>query len=144
MLVNSSRHLLLYDRDCGFCRWSMAWVLRLDRRRALEPLAIQDAPARGLLADLDEDERMASAHLVSPSGERHSGGALAAPTLRLLPGGGAPAALAERIPGVVDAVYRFVARNRMAFGRPVTEGAKRRADALIAARGGPRVEKLRQ
>lgn len=130
-----NRHVLLYDRDCGFCRWSTGWLLRLDRARRLEPVAIQDPRGCELLADLDHEERLDSAHLVDPAGERFSAGAIAAPALRQLPGGGPLAALADRLPGVVKRSYRFVARNRSRFGRLVTDGAKRRADALIAARG---------
>ena len=31
------RVTLLYDRDCGFCRWSLAWFLCWDRRHVLRP-----------------------------------------------------------------------------------------------------------
>ena len=130
----SGRHLVLYDRDCGFCRWSVAWVLRLDRRRALQPLALQDPRAIGLLPGLDEEERMRSAHVVAPDGRRFTGGAAAGPVLHLIPGASPLAAAAERCPRAVERAYRWVADHRTAFGRPVTDGAKRRADAVIAKR----------
>ncbi len=83
----SDRHLILYDAECGFCRRSLGWILRWDRRGELEPVALQDPRAAELLADLEPEERMDSWHLVSPAGERWSAGAAAAPLLRLLPGG---------------------------------------------------------
>ncbi len=132
----SARHLLLYDRDCGFCRWSVAWILRLDRRRALEPLALQDPRAPGLLPGLSEEERMRSAHIVTPDGRRHTGGAAAGPVFRLIPGGSPLARIAERFPRAAEGGYRWVADRRSAFGRPVTDAAKRRADAVIAEREG--------
>jgi predicted DCC family thiol-disulfide oxidoreductase YuxK len=132
-----SRSALLYDRDCGFCRWSMAWALRLDRRHEFEPVPIQSARGERLLAGLEPHERLDSAHLVSPGGERVSGGAIAGPVLRRVPGGGPFAAVAERLPGATERAYRFVADHRSWFGRLVTAGAKRRAEALIAARAGP-------
>jgi predicted DCC family thiol-disulfide oxidoreductase YuxK len=133
----SARHVLLYDRDCGFCRWSVGWVLRLDRRRALEPLALQDPRAPGLLQELSEEERMRSAHVVTPEGHRFTGGAAAGPVVRVIPHASPLAVIAERFPGAAERVYRWIADHRDVFGRPVTEAAKRRADALIAERAGP-------
>jgi predicted DCC family thiol-disulfide oxidoreductase YuxK len=108
---------ILYDRDCGFCRWSMAKILHWDRRDALRPVALQDPEADRLLPALDHETRMASWHLVSPNGRVHSGGAAAAPLLRLLPGGRPLASLAAAMPKTTDRLYRFVARHRDQLGR---------------------------
>ena len=113
----SGRHLILYDADCGFCRRSLGWILRWDRRGELEPVALQDPRAAELLADLEPGERMDSWHLVSPSGERWSAGAAAAPLLRLLPGGTPPASILAAAPHTTERAYRFVAGHRGAFGR---------------------------
>ena len=78
---------VLYDADCGFCRWSLAQLLALDRRQRLRPVALGTSEANGLLADLDPEARAASWHLVSPDGRRWSAGEAAPPLLRLLPGG---------------------------------------------------------
>jgi len=45
------RAVLLYDRDCGFCRWSAAKLMAWDRGRRLLPVPIQDPQADRLLAD---------------------------------------------------------------------------------------------
>ena len=131
-----ARWAILYDRDCGFCRWSLAVVLRGDRGRMLRPVALQDPEADRLLAGMTEEERMASSHLVGPDGAVATAGAAAAPLFRLLPGWRPLAALAARFPRATERAYRWVADHRGLFGRFVTQAAKRRADRLIEARRG--------
>jgi predicted DCC family thiol-disulfide oxidoreductase YuxK len=130
--------VLLYDADCGFCRWCVAKALSWDRGGRLRPLALQDPAADELLAGLDEDERMGSWHLVDCDGRRHSGGAAFAPLLTLLPRGGRLAELAARFPRVVEAGYSAVAGRRSWFGRLIPAAAKRRADAVIGWRASDR------
>ena len=125
---------ILYDADCGFCRWALGWELRLDHRHELLPLAIQDPEAQALLAGVPAERRLESWHLVDESGIVVSAGAALAPLLADLRGGRAPAALARRAPRLADRAYRRVAANRSRLGRPVSDAAKLRADELIAAR----------
>jgi predicted DCC family thiol-disulfide oxidoreductase YuxK len=129
-----ARATILYDSDCGFCRWSLAKLLRWDRRGALRPLALQHPEATSLLAGMSEGERMASWHLVDAAGEVRSGGAALPGLLRLLPGGSPLASVAERAPRLRDRGYRWVAGHRSWFGRLLSERAKRRADLRIADR----------
>jgi predicted DCC family thiol-disulfide oxidoreductase YuxK len=125
---------LLYDSDCGFCRWSLGKVLAWDRRAQLRPLSLQSREAKALLAEMPEEERMGSWHLVAPDGEVRSAGAGIAPLLRLLPGGSPLGAFAARTPHLMERGYRFIASNRGLWGKLVTDGAKRRADKRIAGR----------
>jgi predicted DCC family thiol-disulfide oxidoreductase YuxK len=125
---------LLYDRDCGFCRWSLAQLLALDRHGRLRPIALGTPEADALLADLTPEQRDASWHLVSPEGRRWSAGAAAPPLLRLLPAGRAPAALLASAPRATERVYRWVADHRSTLGRMLPSSAKRSADARIAQR----------
>ena len=111
-----SEAVLLYDADCGFCRWAVDKVLAWDRAAALRPVALQSPEAAGLLSGLSEPTRMASWHMVIDGGV-YSGGAVAAPLLRLLPGGRPLASIADAFPGLTDRVYRLVARNRDGLGR---------------------------
>jgi predicted DCC family thiol-disulfide oxidoreductase YuxK len=129
-----ARATVLYDSDCGFCRWSLAKLLRWDRHNFLRPVALQDPEAASLLPGMSEEERLASWHLVDPSGEVHSAGAALPWLLRLLPGGAPLAVLAARAPRLRDRGYRWVAEHRSWFGRLLSERAKKRADLRIAAR----------
>jgi predicted DCC family thiol-disulfide oxidoreductase YuxK len=110
-------------------------VLAWDRRRVLRPVALQDPEAQRLLAAMEEEERMASWHLVMPDGRVFSGGAAFAPLGRLLPGARPAAGFAERFPRAADRAYRLVADHRSALGRLVTDGAAARARRRIEARG---------
>jgi predicted DCC family thiol-disulfide oxidoreductase YuxK len=125
---------VLYDRDCGFCRFSIGLLLAWDRRRALRPVAIQSKEGQALLAELPPAERLASAHVVEVDGRLRSGGAVAAPVLRLLPVGGPLARLAERSPRLADRCYRTVANSRGTLGRLLPARAKRWADSAIERR----------
>jgi predicted DCC family thiol-disulfide oxidoreductase YuxK len=126
--------ILLYDRDCGFCRWSLGKLLAWDRRGRIRPVSLQSREADELLGGMSEEERMGSWHLIDAGGEVQSAGAGIAPLLRLLPGGRPLAAVAGRMPGAMERGYRFVAGHRSVWGKLVTDGAKRRADGRIAAR----------
>jgi predicted DCC family thiol-disulfide oxidoreductase YuxK len=125
---------VLYDNDCGFCRWSLGVILRADRHRRLRPVSLQSTEADTLLRDLTPEGRMASWHLISPTGERESAGAALPKLLALLPGGRLPAAGLARIPALDERGYRWVADHRSSFGRVISRRAKRRADELIARR----------
>ena len=130
----AARLAVLYDADCGLCKWLLSWLLRRDRTRVLRPVALQGDEARELLADLSPQERMASWHLISASGERDSGGAALAPLLRALPGGAPAALVVARLPRLTDRAYRWVAANRTQLSRLVPARSKRRASELVRAR----------
>ena len=108
---------VLYDDDCGFCRWSAERLRRWDRRGRLRFATIQGPTGDRLLGDLDETTRFGSWHVVTPDGRRRSSGAALAPTLEHLPGGRPLAALARVAPSLTDAAYRAVARRRTTIGR---------------------------
>jgi len=134
----AQRWLVLYDADCGFCMWLLAVLLRWDRRGRLRPAPLQGPEAGERLAGLDPEERMASWHLISPDGVRSSGGAAIAPLMRLLPGGGLPAAVFARFPAATERGYRWVAENRSGLSRWVPKGSKDRArESVGEAAGSP-------
>jgi predicted DCC family thiol-disulfide oxidoreductase YuxK len=110
---------IVYDSECGFCRWSLRKVLAWDRRDQLTPLALQDAEAARLLAAIPERERFASWHLIASDGHVYSAGDAVAPLLRLLPGGRPLAAIAAAFPRLTGRAYFLVARNRSKLGRLV-------------------------
>jgi predicted DCC family thiol-disulfide oxidoreductase YuxK len=127
--------IVLYDADCGFCRWATAWALRRDRDRVLAAAPIQSARGGELLADMPASERLRAAHVVLDGGVRRSGGAAAADVLSALPSTRALGRLAKRLPRTTALLYGVVAARRGSFGRLVGEDARGRADELLAASG---------
>jgi predicted DCC family thiol-disulfide oxidoreductase YuxK len=125
---------VVYDDECGFCRWCLAKVLAWDRRGALRPVALSTPEAARLLDGMALAERGASWHLVEPGGRVHSGGAAFAPLARRLPGGRPLAALAARFPRAAERAYQAVADHRTPIGRLIGPAARRRADRRIAER----------
>jgi predicted DCC family thiol-disulfide oxidoreductase YuxK len=117
------RHVVLYDGDCGFCRWSLDRLLRWDRGGRLRAAPIQSREGDRLLADLSRQDRLASWHLMTPDGRRYSGGAATGPLVRLLPAGAPVALIAETFPRSTDRLYRWVTRNRHTLGRRLGEQA---------------------
>ncbi|HEX6586052.1 MAG TPA: DCC1-like thiol-disulfide oxidoreductase family protein [Solirubrobacterales bacterium] len=126
--------MLLYDEDCGFCRWTLSKVLAWDRRRALRPVPLDSPEADRILAGMSPDQRAASWHLLDPDGRVQSAGAAFPSLFRLLPGGRPLAAVSARAPRLSERGYRFLADRRSRLGRLVTDGAKRRADRRIGER----------
>ena len=117
--ADEATHSLLYDSDCGFCKWSLDKILLWDRRGRLRPVAIQSAEGQRLLSELDPAARLDSWHLAGPGGELASAGAGAAPLARLLPGGRPLAFAFERLPRTTDRAYRWVASHRDRLARLV-------------------------
>jgi predicted DCC family thiol-disulfide oxidoreductase YuxK len=129
----SAHAIVLYDEDCGFCRWSLAKLLAWDRQGRLRPVAIQSTEGGRLLAGLSEEQMLASWHLVC-EGRRYSAGAAFPPLLRLLPGGAPLARLSAAMPRLSERGYACVARHRGRFGGLLTDRAKDRADERIGRR----------
>ncbi len=133
---------MLYDRDCGFCRWSLAHLLEFDRRVRLRPVALQDPEAGELLQGMEAERRYASAHLVTADGKVYSGGAAVAPLLDVLLAGAPLSNAARLLTGPLSLGYGLVARNRKLLGRPLSAQAKVRALERID-RHGPAAARLR-
>lgn len=137
MVPPSTQHqpwLVLYDGDCGFCKWLLAGLLRFDRAERLRPIALQRPEAEALLADLDPGRRMESMHVVAPDGTRASAGEALPALLGLLRGGRAPAAVLARFPRLTSAGYRWVATHRIGISRFVPRRAKQRAAERVRER----------
>jgi predicted DCC family thiol-disulfide oxidoreductase YuxK len=112
---------VIFDDDCGFCRWSIDRLRRWDRGDRIRLVTLRSAEADRLLAAMSAERRYASWHLVTPDGRVASGGRAVAPLLRRLPGGAPLAAIASAVPGPTDAAYRLVARNRGRLGELLGE-----------------------
>jgi predicted DCC family thiol-disulfide oxidoreductase YuxK len=130
--------VVLYDRDCGFCAWLLAWLLRWDRGRRLRPAPIQGPEGDARLAGVAPADRLASWHAVDADGRVFSGGAALTEVLRRLPGGSPLARATARVPRLTERAYAFVATNRRTLARPLRLRGVARARASIAARAAPR------
>ncbi len=125
--------LVFYDEECGYCRWSVAQLLRFDRDQRLRLIAIQSPEGDRLLADVAPELRLASAHLIDGEGRLFSGGDAAAPIAAALPRLAPTAPLLGRLSGPVNASYNLIAANRERIGRLVGVSSRERADRAIAA-----------
>jgi predicted DCC family thiol-disulfide oxidoreductase YuxK len=128
------RAIVLYDDDCGFCRWSLGVLLSWDRGRLLWPAPINDPVGDRWLAGMPVGDRLASWHLVQDGGRVSSAGRALAEALAYVPGGVVVAPLLRLAPGLVERAYRLVADHRSAFSRFVPRRAVRRATARIQDR----------
>ena len=64
--------IVLYDADCGFCRWAIAWAVRRDHHHVLVTVPIQSPLGSELLVDIVPSDRLRSAHVIRDDGCRHS------------------------------------------------------------------------
>ena len=111
------RAVVVYDRDCGFCRWSADRIRAWDHRGRLRFVPLQAREADTLLHDVPPERRSTSWHLVETDRRVWSAGAALPRLLRTLPGGTPVAVLAEAMPGLTDLAYARIARRRGALGR---------------------------
>ena len=125
--------IVLYDADCGFCRWAMAWAMRRDHHHVLVSVPIQSPLGCELLVDVVPSDRLRCAHVVRDDGCRRSGGAAAADVLSVLPSTRVLGRLARGLPRTTALLYGVVAARRMSFGRLVGKQARQRADRLLGA-----------
>jgi predicted DCC family thiol-disulfide oxidoreductase YuxK len=110
--------VLIYDGDCGFCRYWLARVRRHVGER-MEYIAFQDPQVPLRFPDLSIKRLKESVHFVASDGKVHHGARAVFEALAL---GGMklPIRAYRWIPGgalLSEAVYRFVARRRKFFGR---------------------------
>ena len=108
---------VLYDEDCGFCRWSADEFRAWDARGRLTFAAIQSAGGAELLHAVPVARRLDSIHAVTPDGRVWSGGQAVRVILGELPGGSLLASIAATFPGATEWIYRVVARHRQRLGR---------------------------
>lgn len=126
--------LALWDRDCGFCAWTLSQLLRADRRGLLRTAPIQGPEGERYLGAMPLEQRLTSWHLVDDDGTVYSGGEALTEVLRHLPAGRLLAAVTGRVPGLTERAYAWVARHRSALSRPIPAAAKDRARARVQAR----------
>jgi predicted DCC family thiol-disulfide oxidoreductase YuxK len=114
---------VLYDEDCGFCRWSADKLRTWDTRDRLTFAAIQSPRGAELLVAVPEAQRVDSMHAVTPDGRVWSGGHAVQVILAELPGGSLLASIAAAFPGATGWIYHLVARHRQRLGRMLGQRA---------------------
>ena len=108
MSAQAGKGIVLYDRDCGFCKWSLDKILAWDRSRRLRAVAIQSEEGERLLDRVDPRARLNSWHFVNGEGELFSAGAAAEPLARTLPFGRPLSSVFGAFPGLTERAYRYV------------------------------------
>jgi predicted DCC family thiol-disulfide oxidoreductase YuxK len=113
----SSRPLLIFDGDCGFCRrWVERWRLRTGDRVEYAPYQ----EVSGRLPQVEPRQFEAAVALVEPDGDIRFGAAAVCGLLSYSPGGGWARWIYRTIPGAAagaEAVYRLVANRRTQISR---------------------------
>jgi predicted DCC family thiol-disulfide oxidoreductase YuxK len=121
--VREATIVVLYDADCGFCRWSADRLKRWDSRGALTFASIQSSEGQGLLHAIPEEARLDAMHAVTSDGRVWSGGEALRVLLSALPFGRVPATVAGAFPEATERAYRFVARHREQLGARLGQDA---------------------
>jgi predicted DCC family thiol-disulfide oxidoreductase YuxK len=132
--------IVLYDRECGFCKVTLALLLRWDRARRLTPLEIQSPGGGELLSGMPPAERLASWHLIDGAGVVRSAGAGLPFVFAALPGGRAMASLASGLPNTTSRLYEWVASHRALLARPLGARVRAWASGVIAERTGTGID----
>ncbi len=112
-----ARPLLVFDGDCGFCKF---WIHRWQRSTGdrVDYVALQTSELRTRFPEIAREQFIKSVHLIEPSGLVYRG---AEAVFRLLadnPRRGKWLWIYQKIPGfapVAEWSYRFVANHRRAI-----------------------------
>lgn len=128
--------ILFYDDCCGFCMWTVAFVLRADRNGVVRTRAIQSPEGESRLGDLAPGVRLASWRMVDARGARWSGGGVFAPLAEQLPRFARLAVWIARVPRLTNLGYRAIASQRVRLSTLVPDASKDRARAAVKAHSG--------
>jgi len=117
-----AKPLLVFDGDCGFCRfWVARWRHRVGDAAEFQPFQNQDIAAR--FPEIPRQRFASAVHLIETDGRVFEA---AEAVFRLFAArrrtarGPALVTIYERVPGaaaICEAAYRFVANHRSFFGR---------------------------
>ena len=138
--ARARRLTVLYDDDCGLCRWTVVQLRSLDRHGRLEFVPLQHAaahPERPDLARLAQTHQLAdSIHVARPDGRVRRGGGAMLELLDALPGGWLlrPWAAIPGVEAALDGVYQLLARNRGGIGRLLARTGRPAAGCDLDAR----------
>lgn len=112
----TDRFTVLYDGDCGVCTQTARALARLDSRRRLRLVSLQESTLPGMPPS---DELMEALHAVDTDGNWFVGAAAAVELSRHVPLL-SPISVIAKLPlgmPVLNVLYRAVADNRQAISR---------------------------
>lgn len=121
------RDTVLYDGQCRFCRSQIALLRRLDLGGSLHFTSLHDPAVPEVFPELSRDDLLAQMYVIDTAGRARGGAEAVRYLSRKLPLLW-PLAVLLHIPGTLplwQALYRFVARNRMRIAGSCTEGTCR-------------------
>ena len=133
MTTRRSRLTVYYDAGCGFCIWSVAQLLRLDRARRVTPATIQGAIDTDLAA-IPAERVLSSFHARADGAPPVSAGAALTAVLSTIGPLRWLGRLSARVPRFTDRAYFWVADRRGRWARLIPEVAKRRARTTVEVR----------
>jgi len=122
-----ARDTVLYDGQCRFCRSQIALLRRLDLGGSLHFTSLHDPAVPEVFPELSRDDLLAQMYVIDTAGRARGGAEAVRYLSRKLPLLW-PLAVLLHIPGTLplwQALYRFVARNRMRIAGSCTEGTCR-------------------
>lgn len=114
---------VLFDEDCGLCRWSADKLGTWDKDDALRFIGIRSVEGDRILHAMDMDTRLASWHAAADNGAVWSAGAAVPVVARRLRGGAPIAWLAETFPETTERLYGWVVAHRLEISRLLGERA---------------------
>ncbi len=116
------RPILLYDGSCGFCRRSVALLVRLDPGCRIARVDMTSAAAEPLMTTISPERRQQSMHVIRPDGRvLHAGVALRAVLCQVQPEARWRSVGYWPFAGLlIDRTYDLVAALRSPLGRLTT------------------------
>src|SRR2546423_624064 len=110
-----SKHWILWDGECGFCRRASEWVRQKDRRGVFRVTPYQEAPTPPMTPDLAAACERA-VHVIKADGTVLRAGRASLFILEQIGWGGLARVLTyPPFIWMVEAIYRIVAKNRPFF-----------------------------
>lgn len=111
---------VVYDSSCAVCNAFRRWILRRDRRGKLVFVGNRTDEAKALLPSLTDEQRAATLHWLSGSGDHHQGARAVFSTVASTGGFlGIASAVLARPPLYVlsEPAYRLFAKHRSQLAR---------------------------
>lgn len=125
--THPDRDTVLYDGQCRFCRSQIALLRRFDLGKSLRFTSLHEPSVAGDFPELSRDDLLSQMYVIDTKGCARGGTEAVRYLARRLPPLW-PLAVLLHIPGTLplwNALYRFIARNRMRIAGSCEDGTCR-------------------